>query len=159
MVDITEISAMVAAAGVLIGVVFAVLQLRDLVKTRHTDLVMRLYSTWQSKEFSEATLKVWNLEFKDYNDFVRKYGPWYSETEVYTAFRMVCNFFDGIGILLFRKLVDIEMVARLFTLSTKTTWEKVKPLVEGSRRHVYGPLVFEDFEYLYNEVKKREQRQ
>ena len=160
MVDIQTISIVVAAAGVLVGVVFAVLELRNLVKQRQTDLIMRLYSTWQSKEFSEATLKVWNLEFKDYNDFVKKYGPWYSETEVYTAFRMVCNFFDGIGILLIRKLVDIEMVARLFTMSTKTTWEKVKPLVEGGRRQPSpgGPLMFEDFEYLYDEVKKREQQ-
>ena len=159
MLDIPSVSAIVAAVGVLVGVVFTYLEVRNLVKQRQTDLTMRLYSTWQSKEFSEATLKVWNLEFKDYNDFVNKYGPWYSETEVYTAFRMVCNFFDGIGILLLRKLVNVEMVARLFTAPTKTTWEKVKPLVEGSRRHEYGPLVFEDFEYLYNEVKKREQRQ
>ena len=154
--DIPSISAIVAAIGVLIGVVFTVLQLRDLVRTRHTDLVMRLYSTWQSKEFSEATLKVWNLEFKDYNDFVKKYGPWYSETEVYTAFRMVCNFFDGIGILLIRKLVDIEIVASMFTASTKTSWEKVKLLVEGRRQ--IGTTLFPDFEYLYNEIKKREQQ-
>jgi len=159
MVDVQTISIAIASAGVFAAAIYYILQLRHQSKLRQTDLVMRLYSTWQSKEFSEAALKVWNLEFKDYNDFVKKYGPWYSETEVYTAFRMVCNFFDGIGILLIRKLVDIEMVARLFTLSTKTTWEKVKPLVEGSRRHVYGPLVFEDFEYLYNEMKKREQHQ
>ena len=153
--DIPSISAIVAAIGVLIGVVFTVLQLRDLVRTRHTDLVMRLYSTWQSKEFSEATLKVWNLEFKDYDDFVKKYGPWYSETEVYTAFRMVCNFFDGIGILLIRKLVDIEIVASMFARATKTSWEKVKLLVEDRRQ--IGTTLFTDFEYLYNEIKKREQ--
>jgi len=154
--DIPSISAIVAAIGVLIGVVFTVLQLRDLVRTRHTDLVMRLYSTWQSKEFSEATLKVWNLEFKDYDDFVKKYGPWYSETEVYTAFRMVCNFFDGIGILLIRKLVDIEIVASMFARATKTSWEKVKLLVEDRRQ--IGTTLFTDFEYLYNEIKKREQQ-
>jgi len=157
MVDIPSVSIVIASAGVLVAAIYYVLQIRHQTKLRQTDLVMRLYSTWQSKEFSEATLKVWNLEFKDYNDFVKKYGPWYSETEVYTAFRMVCNFFNGIGILLFRKLVDIEMIARLFTLSTKTTWEKVKFLVEGGRRQ-QGSLLFEDFEYLYNEMKKREQQ-
>ena len=158
MVDVSTVSIVVASAGVFAAAIYYILQLRHQSKLRQTDLVMRLYSTWQSKEFSEATLKVWNLEFKDYNDFVKKYGPWYSETEVYTAFRMVCNFFDGIGILLIRKLVDIEMVARLFTMPAKTTWEKVKPLVEGGRRQL-SPLLFEDFEYLYNEMKKREQRQ
>jgi len=157
MVDITEIAAIVAAAGVLVGVVYYVLDLRHQSKVRQTDLIMRLYSTWESKEFSEAALKVWNLEFKDFNDFVKKYGPWYSETEVYKAFRMVCLFFNGIGILLIEKFVDVEMVVKLFHVSTKTTWEKVKPLVEGGRKQT-NPLLFDDFEYLYNEMKKREQQ-
>jgi len=49
-VDITEISAIVAAAGVLVGVVFTVLQLRDLVKTRQSDLLMRMHLAFSSKE-------------------------------------------------------------------------------------------------------------
>ncbi len=85
MVDVTEISAVVAASGVLIGVVYYVLEMIHQEKMRKTDFVIRLYSTWESKEFSEATLKTWNLEFKGYDDFVKKYGPWYSEAEVYIA--------------------------------------------------------------------------
>jgi hypothetical protein len=53
MVDITEISAMVAAAGVMIGVVYYILEIRhqtkarqDTAKTTQADLLMRLYSTW-----------------------------------------------------------------------------------------------------------------
>ena len=120
-------------------------------------MVLRLYSTWESKEFSEATLKIWNLGFKDYADFVKKYGPWYSETEVYTALRMVANFFQVIGILLLSGLVDIDMVVRAFGFPAITTWEKVKPLVEGSRKQM-GSSLFDHFEYLYNEMKKREQK-
>jgi hypothetical protein len=120
-------------------------------------LVLRLYSTWESKEFSEATLKVWNLEFKDYDDFVKKCGPWYSETEVYVAIRMVGNFFMVLGTLLYNKLVDIDMVTKTFGFPIKTTWEKIKPLVEGGRK-TCGPALSDAFEYLYNEMKKREQK-
>jgi hypothetical protein len=157
MVDITEISAVVAASGVLVGVVYYILDMRNQNRMRKTEMVMRLYSAWQSKELSDATLKVWNLEFKGYDDFVKKYGPWYSETEVYSAFRMVCIFFDGIGILLLRKLVDIEMVSSILLMPITTTWEKVRLLIEGGRRQL-NPYLFRDFEYLYNEVKKREQQ-
>jgi len=159
-VDITEISAIVTAAGVLVGVVYYILEMRHQSKVRQTDLVLRLYSTWQSKELSDATLKVWNLEFKDYNDFVKKYGPFCSETGVYSAFRMVCNFFESVGILLRAKLVDVALVVRLFGLPTITTWEKVQLIVEGARRALgsqLDSLFFDDFEYIYNEVKKREQ--
>jgi hypothetical protein len=156
-VDVTEISAVIATAGVLIGVFYYVLEMRHQEKMRKTDLVIRLYSTWESKEFSEATLKTWNLEFEGYDDFVKKYGTWYSETEVYTALRMVGSFFELIGILLSCDLVDVSMVANTFGIPIETTWEKIKPLVEGGRK-IYGSYLYYNFECLFNEMKKREQR-
>ena len=157
MVDVTEISAVVVAAGVLMGVVYYVLEMVHQEKMRKTDLVIRLYSTWESKEVSEATLKVWNLDFKGYEDFVKKYGPWYSDTEVYAALRMVSNFFELLSILLSSGLVDVNMVANTFGIPIETTWKKIKPLVEGGRKN-YGPYLYYNFEYLYSEMKKREQR-
>jgi hypothetical protein len=64
MISITEISAIVAAAGVLVGVVFTVLQLRDLVKTRQTDLIMRLYSRFGSERFQKTWEEVMGREAK-----------------------------------------------------------------------------------------------
>jgi len=37
------------------------------------------------------------------------------------------------------------------------TWEKMKPIIEGFRTDGY-PQLFAEYEYLYNEVKKREQQ-
>jgi hypothetical protein len=36
------------------------------------------------------------------------------------------------------------------------TWEKIKPLVDGLRKEYQGPRYYEWFEYLYEEMKKRE---
>jgi hypothetical protein len=55
MLDIPSISAIVAAAGVLVGVVIAVIELRNLVKQRQSDLVMRLYSDWGSEEIQKSS--------------------------------------------------------------------------------------------------------
>ena len=71
---ITEISAMVAAVGVLVGVVFTVLQLRDLVKTRQTDLIMRLYSRFGSEGFQKTWDKVRRREALSLHDYEEKYG-------------------------------------------------------------------------------------
>jgi hypothetical protein len=43
MVDITEISAIVAAAGVLVGVVYYILDMKNQSRLRQTDLVLRLF--------------------------------------------------------------------------------------------------------------------
>jgi len=158
MVDISTLSTVIAATSVVIGVVFAVLQLRNLVKTRKTDLVMRLYSTMGSEEWQKAWYIVWNLEFKDYNDFVKKYGQVTSETSsVNIPFYRIGLFYEGIGVLLNRKLVDIELVDDLFHSPILYTWEKMKPIVEGSRKQ-FNVKSLEWFEYLYNEIKKREQK-
>lgn len=109
MLDIPSASAIVAAAGVLIGVVLAVFQLRDFVKTRQTDLIMRLYSHFGSKEIQEAYFAIRTMEFKDYNEYMKKYGPPTGPT-----LAQVCMFFNGIGVLLQKKLVDAELVDILF---------------------------------------------
>jgi len=151
MLDVTEISAMVAAAGVMVGVVYYILDMRNQARTRQTDLVMRLYSTYGSKDFQEAWATVRELEFKDYDDFIKKYG-WSA------AMSEVGLFFEGVGVLLHKKLVDISMIDDLFTGPVKMTWEKMKPMIEGHRRQREYPQFYEWLEYLYNEMKKREER-
>jgi len=158
MVDITEISAMVAAAGVLVGVVFTVMELRNLVKQRQTDLVTRLSSDIAlDREALEAFVDIVEAEFEDYDDFVRRYGKLVSKNQVPMSFMMMGNFYEQIGVLLRNKLIDASLVDQLFAVSI--AWEKMKPVVEGMRKEFRDPLFFEWFEYLYNEMKKREQQQ
>ena len=149
MLDIPSISAVVAAAGVLVGVTLAYLEVRTLVKARHTDLVVRLYSTMGSREFQEAWDRFMKGEIKDLDDFERKYSVEGYEIGI---------FFEGIGVLLHRKLIDIGLVDDLFSSPIKMTWEKMKPLAEATRKELNRPQMGEWFEYLYNEMQKREQR-
>jgi hypothetical protein len=53
-IDLQTVSIVIATASVVVGVVFAILQLRDLVKTRQTDLIMRLCSRFGSEEFQKT---------------------------------------------------------------------------------------------------------
>jgi len=149
MVDITEISAIVAAAGILVGVVYYILDIRHQNKVRQTDLIMRLYSVRDSKDFQESWKKVMSMDSKDY----RNYEKWYE----WSDFIIVAAFFEGIGILLHKKLIDIEMADDLFSYSIRTIWEKIREVVEAVRKHHNAPQIWEWFEYLYNEMKKREQ--
>jgi hypothetical protein len=149
MVDVYEISAIVAAAGVLLGVAFTVLQLRDLVKTRQTDLIMRLYSRYGSEGFMRTWEKLRQRDLRDFHDYVEKYGI--------AEWAGIGTFFEGIGILLHRKLVDISMVDDLFTAPLNMAWYHMKDSIVEARKEWNQPTILEWFEYLYNEMKKREQ--
>jgi hypothetical protein len=149
MVEIAEISAIVAAAGVLVGVVYYIFNMRHQRQVRQTDLIMGLYREYGSIEFQEALWKLNAREYKDFDDYEKKYG-WAEAVAIGT-------FFERVGILLKRKLVGIQLVDDLFTTPIKLFWEKMKPIVYDSRKHWNSPAAYEWFEYLANEMKKREQ--
>ena len=154
MIDIPTISIGIASASVVAGVLYYAFQLRHQARTRQTDLVMRLYATFSSNEFQDAWAKVRNRssEFEsmdDIYDFDRKVGL----REV----NQVCLFFEGVGILLQRRLVDTSMIEDLFGGAIARTWEKVKIGVIKARQQLNDPTIYYYFEYLYNEMKKKEQ--
>ena len=155
MVDIQTISIVVASASIMLAAVYYVLQIRHQTRIRKTDLLTRLLSIYGSREHTEALMRVLALEFRDYNDFVRKYGPIPSLNPDTVAFRMISMFAEELGMLLRRGLIDPDMAYSVFSVGI--LWEKLKPIVEGVRKHFDEPRLFEDFEYLYNEMKKREQ--
>jgi hypothetical protein len=153
LVDVQTVSIVVATASVVVGVVFAVLQLRDFVKTRQTDLIMRLYSRFGSERFQRTEEKVWkglSEEALNFHDYVEKYGlaEWVT----------VGTFFEGVGILLYRKLIDIRLADDLFTAPVNMAWDPMKNSIIEARKEYGQPTIFEWFEYLYNELMKREQR-
>jgi len=156
MVDIPTISIVVATASVVAGVIYYSFQLRHQTRMRQTDVFWRIYSSFNSKEFLEAWMKMFNLEFGDYNDFVKKYGLPFSGKPVSIAVGMVGNLFEGAGFLLHKRLLDFELAYEVLPISM--TWEKMKSIVEGIRQQYNMPKLFEWFEYLYNEMKKREKR-
>jgi len=87
----------------------------------------------------------------------KKYAPslyGLSEKPEVIAFWRVGTFYEEIGALLYMKLVDIKLTARLFRNLVVYTWEKAKPIIEGLRKQYGDPRVYGWFEYLYNEMKK-----
>jgi len=145
----------IASAGVFIAAVYYIFQLRHQVKQRQTDMVMKLYATFGSTEFQKAYRKIMDLEFEDYSDYMKRYGE---NADVKAAFMTVSVFFEGIGVLVKRRLVGMDLVDDLLSSDILSTWEKTKPLTEGIRKQFVRPQSFEWFEYLYNEMKEREQQ-
>ena len=156
MVDIETISIMLASASVVAGAIYYSFQIRNEAKTRQTDLVMRLYATFSTKEFQDAWTKVRKRAQEvegtdDIYDFEEKVGG-------LSEFNQVALFFEGVGILLKRKIVDIAMIEDLFGGAIARAWENVRTGIIKGRQQLNDPTIYYYFEYLYNEMKKREQQ-
>jgi hypothetical protein len=158
--DIATISTVIAAISVIVGVVFAVLQLRYVVKTRNLGLIIQLNPSFRvsHSEMTEAQSKLLSLEYEDYDDFKKKHGELLSEGETQKAIGIMFSFFEGMGLLLHRRLIDISIVDYVTGGSggVKMLWDKMKPILEGFSKE-YNLRAFQWTEYLYNELQKREQ--
>jgi len=144
-VDIQTVSIAIASASVVVGVIYYALQIRNQSRMRQTDLTMRLYQQLGSDVFMNYWWQATTREEKDYNEYVKKDGA--------VALLQVSTYFEGVGILLHRKLLDIDMAIEFFGEPVKMIWEKNRSIL----REMHSDKCFW-FEYLYNEMKKREQK-
>ena len=153
MVSITEIStivgAAVAAIGVLVGVVYYILDVRNQRRMRQTDLLVRLFSNMIAKDWLEAWEKVRDRENLDYGEYKEKYG--------FVEANQVYLLYDELGRLLQKGLIDMDLLP-LETGQVINAWEKLSPILEGSRKKFNEPKLGSGFEYLYSEVKKIQQQ-
>ena len=139
----------IASASVVLAAIYYVFQVRHQTKIRQTDLLTRLYSIMVSKDWLEAWQKVQSREALNYGDYLEKYG--------FVELNEVFVFFDQLGRLMKKGLIDIELIPLTYG-QVSVTWEKIKPVLEGSRKRYNAPKHGEYAEYLCSELKKIEQK-
>ena len=161
MVGLTEIQTayyMVAATGVLIAAVYYVLNMRVTLQTRQAQLFIPIYSTYHSDEYMKAYSEIMRWKWENYDDYINKYGP-ESNPEAYIMYRKVFGFFEGVGVLVRRRLIDPSLVDDLMSGAIVQYWERFESILLERRRSLNWPQVGEQIEYLYNEVKPIAERQ
>lgn len=74
MIDIPTISGIVTTASIIIGVIFTLLEIRHFNKTRKTEIIMKIYERFGSREIVEAMNKVGAAKFESFDDYRDRYG-------------------------------------------------------------------------------------
>ncbi len=143
--DITVLSTIVATISVVVGVVFTVLELRHLRRTRKTEIIMKIYDRFSSREIIEAINKVGSIEFDNFEHYGKTYG--------FTDVAMIAVLFEGIGVLLEQNLIDMDLVDRLFGPTIDVLWVRIKPVIYAMREGLKEPYFFSHFEYLIDTLR------
>jgi hypothetical protein len=146
-VDVQTISIAVASASVTLAAIYYMWQIRYQTKIRKMDFIMRMPSTFLSKEVFQTLATVRKTEFKNYDDFEEKCG---------VEARQVADFGENLGLLVKRKLVDISLVADRYDVND--VYERLRPWIEEMRKRANNQRLYEWFEYIVKEMKKREQK-
>jgi hypothetical protein len=144
MIDIPTIIAIVTTASILVGIAFTILEIRHFNKTRKTEIIMKIYDRFGSREIVEAMNKVGASKFESFDNYRERYGL--------TDITEIAVLFDGIGVLLEQKLIDIEMVDQLFGTTVYLLWTKIDPVIHAMRKGLDEPSFFAHFENLMNRL-------
>ena len=119
---------------------------------------MNLYDTYSSKEFRTNMTEIRSWEWETPEIFYEKYGE-KNNPEAWNTFLTVGTFYNGLGVLLMKDLISIELIEELLSNAVFGAWNSMGDIVLDYRgrqpRHIASRDIFHGFEYLYNELAKR----
>ena len=123
-------------------------------ETRQAQLYMGIINTFNSTEFRKQWHLVESATWIDYDDFHHKYTP---GTEELTAIVRHFAFFDSVGSLVLKNLIDIDFIDGILALAIVITWRKYESVILEDRERFETPSMWDKFEYVYGEISKREE--
>jgi len=97
-VVVSAVSLSVAASYYVMNIKNAQKNMRTTLETRQAQLFMQIYSSFHEEEFFEKFTNILSWKWKDYDDFMGKYG-YRADPKAWRTFGSVGAFFEGIGVL------------------------------------------------------------
>jgi len=122
-------------------------------ETRQAQLFMQVYNRFNSRAFVSQLNEIrFRWSYTDLDDFMEKYGP-KTNPEANDSMGSTIYFFEGIGVLMKKGLIDTEFVDDLMSGVIVSLWDKFGPMIIEQRERYNWPTAAEWFEYLYNQIK------
>jgi hypothetical protein len=152
MVDYQTIGVLIAAASVVIGVVTWVIQNRERNKMNQALLLMDMNNHLRDEKFQDylVDLRLW--EWEDYDEYVEKY---IKNPEALAKHNYVISFFEGVGVLVYNKLLNPKQVHDLMaTYLFNLFGNQFITFLKDFRVRAHRPEVWKHSEYLYHELMK-----
>jgi hypothetical protein len=148
--NLKEFLAIVTPLAVALGVIIALLQLRNQYRLRQIDTVMRLYAHFGDETFVRHFNRVTNWDYQTYEDYLERRAE-----DDYISLTVVTVFFESMGLLLKRKLAPIDLIDDLLSGPILLAWPKAEPIWIGFRKQYGVPAAAEWFEYLHRAIVQR----
>jgi len=164
MVELSTLFGLIQTLAIIVGVIIALMELRHMRQTRETELetrqaqlFMQIFNRHFERESRENISFVNNIEYENYDDFTEKYGR--ENSPDYEKFSSLGSYFEGIGVLVKRKLIDPTIIDDLMSGPIINFWEKCRGYIEERRERTGHVEALEHVEYLYGVIKAIRDRQ
>ena len=152
MTTLDQLLTFLPLVSISIAIVYYAMNVRNANRSRQAGLYMQLWNSFRSPEFVRSFNEV--LYHYQWDDYTEKYGV-LNNIEAATKITTVISLFESLGGLLQQGFIDISVIEDQAASAFPSLWEKLKPIIEEDRKAINNPKLWNDSEYLYNELKKR----
>jgi hypothetical protein len=153
MVSVESVLDIIPALGVIVALAYYSLTLRNTSKARQRELIfLRLQG--YSMEYTEAFANV--LDYTDWEDAEDWERTYRADPEAWSQWLYIMRVYNVAGILLKEKVADADLIFQLYPpMALINLWEQFEPVIRYTRESRNFPGLFQAYEYLYREAKKR----
>ena len=154
LVVLQSVSYVAGALGVLLTAINYMISTRNADKARQATLFMGLYRDMSTDEIPRIAQEVGELQWTDFNDFKRKYDSSVN-FENYIKRIRVWNWFNGMGVLVKKKLIDVDLVYETLGQYIIFQWSKWRDIFSGLEKSgEMAPDMMDGFEFLAGEMSR-----
>jgi hypothetical protein len=143
----------ISSAAVVLGIIFGILNLRNFQAMRKREAAVLMLNSFQTNEFVKGLLTV--LEFG--HDPTKEEIDNFPEDK-YLAFYMLLGTWERLGILVFRREIDILMVEDAYSGPIVLSWRRLEKYVSEIRAAWNRESAFEWFQWLAECIIERDEK-
>ena len=143
------------AASVSVAAIYYIINLRETVNNRRIALTTSLMQSFISEEGSKRYMEIMNMEWKDMNDFDKKYDSSVN-VDNFAKRNTVWNICEILGYQYRRGLIDFGTLYAICNGAVPVCYAKFKPIFdEDKKRGWHLQKDYENFEWLALEVSRK----
>jgi len=125
--------------------------MKQTLETRKLSFVTSITNQLLSEEGQRRYGELLNMEWRDYDDFEKKYGSDYN-LDNYAKRMNVWKTYNTLGMLVREKLIEPEVIYKIDTANGCFIWNKFKDIIPEWSKRYGGGEVFSDFKFLSDEL-------
>jgi len=153
LITIVNIARIVGSVVVISGVIFGIIQIRQYQQQRRDIAAVQLVNSFQSPEFNRSLRSVWSLPDSASWQELQSSGNEWQEAAFQVGMTM-----ETMGVLVYRRIVPLEILDELMGDAILVLWRKLQPWVRQLRTEQKRDSAYEWFQWLAERLAERDRR-
>jgi len=149
--DISLALQLISTTIMIIGIAFGIQNIRQYQASRKRESAIVMLNSFQTGEFVKGLLYIFDLP-----DQAGKKELDQLPVDQFWAIYMVIGTWERLGVLVFRREIDLELVDDAFSGPIVRSWQKLGLYIQEFRAHVQRDTAMEWFQWLAERMMERE---